>query len=200
MHVEITFSPRATSRLKRNDNSWSFNGDGRRPQSACRSEPKTPVSTKNVDVDFRQQSSNRLVESSHPAKPRRIHRHHSLRLRWHFVCLTNRQPEFKRSCNQRSFCYRDSRSNLDIRSGTDKVTFTPTRASKQKLPFSPLCSGCHINPAVTLGAFCSGLTAPGVAVAYIASQLTGGVVGAALTRVSLNNSEINLLIFRIGGC
>ncbi|QBY02208.1 aquaporin Z [Rhodophyticola sp. CCM32] len=39
-------------------------------------------------------------------------------------------------------------------------------------------SGCHINPAVTLGAVVAGRMPPGEAPAYILAQIAGGVVGA----------------------
>jgi len=41
-------------------------------------------------------------------------------------------------------------------------------------------SGCHLNPAVTLGALLSGRIKPADAVAYWISQFAGGIVGALL--------------------
>jgi len=41
-------------------------------------------------------------------------------------------------------------------------------------------SGCHINPAVTLGAFLTGKSNLREAVAYMASQIIGAIVGAAV--------------------
>ena len=46
-----------------------------------------------------------------------------------------------------------------------------------------ILSGGHLNPAVTFGVFLSGAIAPGVALGYVISQLVGGMVGAALTKV-----------------
>lgn len=40
-------------------------------------------------------------------------------------------------------------------------------------------SGCHINPAVTLGALVSRLIGPKDAIGYVAAQVIGGVLGAA---------------------
>jgi aquaporin Z len=41
-------------------------------------------------------------------------------------------------------------------------------------------SGCHINPAVTIGAYLAGRIAVRDALAYVAAQITGSVVGAAV--------------------
>ncbi|MDF3288981.1 MIP/aquaporin family protein [Streptomyces silvisoli] len=41
-------------------------------------------------------------------------------------------------------------------------------------------SGCHVNPAVTLGMLCAGRLEPRTAVRYWAAQFAGGIAGAAL--------------------
>jgi aquaporin Z len=41
-------------------------------------------------------------------------------------------------------------------------------------------SGCHVNPAVTLGAWLSGRIPPADALAYWAAQFAGGILGALL--------------------
>ncbi|CAG0911902.1 unnamed protein product, partial [Cyprideis torosa] len=41
-------------------------------------------------------------------------------------------------------------------------------------------SGCHINPAVTLGVVAAGRMSPAEAVRYIVAQVLGGIVGAAV--------------------
>ena len=46
-------------------------------------------------------------------------------------------------------------------------------------------SGGHLNPAVTLGVFCTGTLAPGVALGYIAAQLLGSITASALAKVCL---------------
>jgi aquaporin Z len=44
-------------------------------------------------------------------------------------------------------------------------------------------SGCHINPAVSLGVFTAGRMKPGDLMGYIAGQLLGGIAGAAVLAV-----------------
>jgi MIP family channel proteins len=53
-------------------------------------------------------------------------------------------------------------------------------------------SGCHINPAVTLGVWAAGAIAPARAVAYIAAQLVGGVAGGFALRFALGGVETGL--------
>ena len=52
---------------------------------------------------------------------------------------------------------------------------------------SLLCihSGGHLNPAVTLGVFCTGTLSPVVALGYVAAQLLGGVTASGLAKVCL---------------
>eukprot|EP00118_Oscarella_pearsei_P006168 m.28024 g.28024 ORF g.28024 m.28024 type:complete len:277 (+) comp30529_c0_seq3:77-907(+) len=52
-------------------------------------------------------------------------------------------------------------------------------------------SGGHMNPAVTLGVFCSGVMAPAVAAAYMVAQLGGSLVGALLTMGFISDSIID---------
>ena len=53
--------------------------------------------------------------------------------------------------------------------------------------FCFLCihSGGHLNPAVTLGVFCTGTLSPGVALGYVAAQLLGGITASGLAKVCL---------------
>lgn len=44
-------------------------------------------------------------------------------------------------------------------------------------------SGCHINPAVTLGVVAAGRMAPGKAITYIVAQVLGGIAGAGVLYV-----------------
>jgi aquaporin Z len=46
-------------------------------------------------------------------------------------------------------------------------------------------SGCHINPAVTVGMWVAGRISPGEAVGYIVAQFLGGIAGAAILVVIL---------------
>jgi aquaporin Z len=46
-------------------------------------------------------------------------------------------------------------------------------------------SGCHINPAVTVGMWVAGRIGPGEAVGYIVAQFLGGIAGAAILVVIL---------------
>jgi aquaporin Z len=46
-------------------------------------------------------------------------------------------------------------------------------------------SGCHINPAVTVGMWVAGRIKPGEAVGYIVAQFLGGIAGAAILVVIL---------------
>jgi glycerol uptake facilitator-like aquaporin len=47
-------------------------------------------------------------------------------------------------------------------------------------------SGGHLNPAVTLGVFCSGTIAPGVALGYVAAQLLGSITASGLAKGLIN--------------
>ena len=49
-------------------------------------------------------------------------------------------------------------------------------------------SGCHINPAVSLGAFLTGRVKTDEFVKYIISQFLGGIVGAALLVIMFNSN------------
>lgn len=49
-------------------------------------------------------------------------------------------------------------------------------------------SGCHVNPAVTLGLLATGKIAPKDAVAYIVSQILGAIVGSAIVFGIANGS------------
>ncbi|GIH89806.1 aquaporin [Planobispora siamensis] len=51
-------------------------------------------------------------------------------------------------------------------------------------------SGCHVNPAVTLGVFASGRMRAAEAAGYVGAQLVGGVAGAALLKLTLSVGEI----------
>jgi MIP family channel proteins len=53
-------------------------------------------------------------------------------------------------------------------------------------------SGGHVNPAVTVGVLAAGAISVGEAVAYIVSQLVGGVVGALLLRTVLGGTATGL--------
>jgi aquaporin Z len=53
-------------------------------------------------------------------------------------------------------------------------------------------SGGHMNPAVTVGVFAAGAMRAGDAIAYIVSQLVGGIAGALLLRVVLGGSATGL--------
>ncbi len=53
-------------------------------------------------------------------------------------------------------------------------------------------SGCHINPAVTVGAFVAGAISAGEAVLYIIVQLAGGIAGAAFLFYVLGGNETGL--------
>jgi aquaporin Z len=50
-------------------------------------------------------------------------------------------------------------------------------------------SGCHINPAVTVGLMAAGRLAPGQAVPYIVAQLLGGIAGAILLWLILSGKN-----------
>jgi aquaporin Z len=47
-------------------------------------------------------------------------------------------------------------------------------------------SGCHINPAVTIGVWAAGRMPTGEAIGYIVSQIIGGIVGAGLLYLILS--------------
>jgi MIP family channel proteins len=53
-------------------------------------------------------------------------------------------------------------------------------------------SGCHINPAVTVGVLMAKQVSPRDAGLYIAAQLLGGIVGALLLRFVLGGAETGL--------
>jgi len=53
-------------------------------------------------------------------------------------------------------------------------------------------SGGHMNPAVTVGVLAAGEMGGGEAIAYIISQLLGGVIGALLLRTVLGGAETGL--------
>ncbi|GIH74571.1 aquaporin [Planobispora longispora] len=51
-------------------------------------------------------------------------------------------------------------------------------------------SGCHVNPAVTLGMLLAGRLLPAEAGRYIAAQVLGGVAGAAVLELTVSAGEI----------
>jgi aquaporin Z len=53
-------------------------------------------------------------------------------------------------------------------------------------------SGCHINPAVTLGVWAAGAIAPARALLYVVTQLAGGIAGALALRYCLGGAETGL--------
>jgi aquaporin Z len=59
-------------------------------------------------------------------------------------------------------------------------------------------SGCHINPAVTVGLMAAGRLAPGQAVPYIVAQLLGGIAGAILLWLILSGKIVDYDLARGG--
>ncbi len=55
-------------------------------------------------------------------------------------------------------------------------------------------SGCHINPAVTLGMVVAGKTKPAAAPYYVAGQLVGGLAGGFFLRIVFRLSDAGLSI------
>ena len=54
-------------------------------------------------------------------------------------------------------------------------------------------SGCHLNPAVTLGLWSAGRVPTGDVVPYIIAQVIGGIVGAAvIAAIATGNADFNL--------
>lgn len=54
-------------------------------------------------------------------------------------------------------------------------------------------SGCHLNPAVTVGLYCGGRFPAGEVLPYIAAQVVGGVLGAgALYLIATGNPDFSL--------
>lgn len=52
-------------------------------------------------------------------------------------------------------------------------------------------SGCHINPAITLGVWMSGRMPAKEALGYIVAQIVGGIIGSAILYVIASNMGIN---------
>lgn len=53
-------------------------------------------------------------------------------------------------------------------------------------------SGCHINPAITIGVWLSGRMKAGEALGYMASQVAGAIVGSAIIYLLVNSGELNI--------
>ncbi|MBG0828129.1 aquaporin [Planomonospora sp. ID67723] len=51
-------------------------------------------------------------------------------------------------------------------------------------------SGCHLNPAVTLGMLVAGRMSPGEAGGYVVAQVLGGISGASVLKLTLSVGEI----------
>lgn len=52
-------------------------------------------------------------------------------------------------------------------------------------------SGCHINPAITLGVWLSGRMPGKEASAYVAAQIVGGLIGSAVLYIVASNMELS---------
>lgn len=60
-------------------------------------------------------------------------------------------------------------------------------------------SGCHINPAVTIGAVASGRMLPGEAVGYIIAQVTGAIAGAfVLMMIASGKADYSVAEYGLG--
>ena len=53
-------------------------------------------------------------------------------------------------------------------------------------------SGCHINPAITLGVWLSGRMKSGEALGYMAAQVAGAIVGSAIIWAVVNTGDVAL--------
>ena len=60
-----------------------------------------------------------------------------------------------------------------------------------------LCSGGHFNPAVSVGAWLAGDKDVIQTAAYWVCQLTGGILGSVITRVSTKGHILGSLISRV---
>ena len=63
-------------------------------------------------------------------------------------------------------------------------------------------SGCHLNPAVTVGLTCGGRFPPGLVLPYVVAQVVGAIIGAAVLYAIANGSpDFNLASgFAANGC